>query len=118
MVCVTSGTAKKEAAWLFVKHIVFDPHAQQLLGQTGIPVLRSDALDERYIRQQAQLRPTHYRLVVDQGQYGQGFGFNAKWVEWNTAFGNLMNPIMTGKVSAQAGCRQIQQKVEQILAQA
>ncbi|WP_368498221.1 sugar ABC transporter substrate-binding protein [Herbiconiux sp. A18JL235] len=66
MISVTTGSKNKALAEAFVEFIVFDQTAQELIGQTGAPVLTDYLNDPARIEAEAAEKPSNYGYFVQQ----------------------------------------------------
>lgn len=66
MVSITAGSKNKALAEAFVEFVVFDQKAQELIGQTGAPVLTDYLKDPARIEAEAAEKPANYGYFVDQ----------------------------------------------------
>lgn len=66
MISVTTGSKNKALAEAFVKFVVFDQEAQELIGQTGAPVLTDYLNDPARIEAEAAEKPANYGYFVEQ----------------------------------------------------
>jgi hypothetical protein len=96
--------------------VTADRSAQEILGTTGLPVLRDYALSDDYISPEEEKGPANYRMLIQElTTIGRGYGFNATWFEWTRESGDIFEQIYNGKVGVEEGLQQIHETVTEIL---
>lgn len=82
MISVYAKSKNIEAAEKFVRYVVFDRAAQELIGQTGTPVLSEYLEDPARIQAEAALEPASYEYFVEQATTnGAGWAFVPKFAD-------------------------------------
>ena len=82
MISVYAKSTNIEAAEKFVRYAVFDRAAQELIGQTGLPVLGEYLEDPARIQAEADLKPANYGYFVEQAATnGMGWAFVPKFAD-------------------------------------
>jgi multiple sugar transport system substrate-binding protein len=105
-----------DAAWAWVKFVTSEVAAQEVLGTTGLPVLKDYALSEGYISPEVAKGPASYGMLINElTTLGRGYGFNASWFEWTRESNQIFEQIYNGKVGVEDGLKQIDQKVTEIV---
>lgn len=115
-IAIPTDSPNVDAAWAWIKFATTDTGAQQVLGATGMPVLRDYALSEEYIEGEASKGPANYRMLVEElTTIGRGYGFNSSWFEWTREVNQIFPEIYNGKISVEEGLRRIDETVTEIL---
>lgn len=115
-IAIPADSENVEAAWAWIKFVTSDRSAQEILGTTGLPVLRDYALSDDYISPEEEKGPANYRMLIEElTTIGRGYGFNATWFEWTRESGDIFEQIYNGKVGVEEGLQQIHETVTEIL---
>ncbi|MCQ6558804.1 ABC transporter substrate-binding protein [Paenibacillus mendelii] len=82
MLSLPKDGKNKEAAWEFIQFAVFDDKAQEILRNTGLPMLKKDLADDTVINEIAQQKPAHIKLFLEGATTdGVGYAFTKKFFE-------------------------------------
>ncbi|GGD96705.1 ABC transporter substrate-binding protein [Paenibacillus nasutitermitis] len=82
LLSIPKDSKNKEAAWKFMQFAIFDPKSQELLRQTGLPMLKKDLEDESVVNEIASQKPEHFKVFLDGAiNNGTGYAFTPKFFE-------------------------------------
>jgi multiple sugar transport system substrate-binding protein len=113
-ITMSSITKQPEATWTYIKYML-DPEVQVqiVLNNGGRPATRDAVLKNPDIVSKLKA-PSVFVPLYDTAQ-GWPEPANHRWPEFNTAVDQVFGPIWTGAVALEAGMRDVNSKLQEIL---
>jgi len=86
MMSIPTASKQPEEAWKFILFATGSPEAQKLMSATAVPTLIEQASDPDFVKEQAELGPASYHIIIEQGEFAVGYSFSPAWNEWSGGF--------------------------------
>jgi multiple sugar transport system substrate-binding protein len=116
--CVYSGTKHPEAAWRLVKFLSSEK-SQRMLGRSGtsVPVHRKAAYSEDFLADFDRPPRSSHRVIYENLEGGQFVPqYTRGYLEFMKISRQVMAEVFLGVKTAEEGCREIDEKVNKVMA--
>jgi ABC-type glycerol-3-phosphate transport system substrate-binding protein len=113
-ITMSSITKQPDATWEYIKYML-DPEVQVqiVLGNGGRPAPRNAVLNNPEL--QSKLKAPKVYVPLYDNAMGWPEPANHRWPEFNTAVDQVFGPIWTGAATLDAGMKDVQAKLQEIL---
>jgi multiple sugar transport system substrate-binding protein len=113
-ITMSSITKQQDATWTYIKYMM-DPEAQVqiVLNNGGRPAPRAAVLKNPELL--SKLKAPNVYVPLYDSALGWPEPANHRWPEFNAAVDQVFGPIWTGAVSLEAGMREVNSKLQEIL---